>query len=210
MHSLNIIHRDLKPENILVKIHENSNNYKICDFGLAQVSLKNQLTGNLGSVRYKAPEIFNLEFYGKPVDIWALGVIVYVIISGTDPFMRPGEDDRRDRTTIEGRIREGVKFTSPVWLETPLARDFVEHLLHPDASQRLTADEALQHEWITIGRETIENHELPEALITISSISSRRRAINVLRNTVMFCLKLKSKMRKRRINQNYDISESQV
>jgi len=116
--------------------------------------------------------------------------------------MRKGEDDRRDRKVIEHRIKEGVKFFSSVWLETPLARDFVERLLHLDPSQRLTADEALQHKWITIGKETIENHELPEALITISSISSRRRAINVLRNTVMFCLKLKSKMRKRRANQN--------
>ena len=141
--------------------------------------------------------------------MWALGVIVYVIISGTDAFMRKGEDDRRDRKVIEHRINEGVKFFSSVWLESPLARDFVEHLLHLDPSQRLTADEALQHNWITIGRETIENHELPEALITISSISSRRRAINVLRNTVMFCLKLKSKMRKQRTNQNtMIISES--
>jgi len=77
MHSLNIIHRDLKPENILVQ----SNTYKICDFGLA-VALKPETkhtTGNLGSVRYKAPEIFNSEFYGKPVGIQKYIIIVLVL-----------------------------------------------------------------------------------------------------------------------------------
>ena len=68
MHNLNIIHRDLKPENILVHSNE-LNEMKICDFGLA-ISLAPGVihtTGDLGTVRYKAPEILNLEFYGKPV-----------------------------------------------------------------------------------------------------------------------------------------------
>ena len=137
------------------------------------------------------------------LDMWALGVIVYVIISGTDAFMRHGEDDNRSKKIIENRIRQGVEFISPVWSEAPLARDFVEHLLHLDPLQRFTVDQALQHEWITTGSDTLETHELPDALITINSISSRRRAINVLKNTVMFCLKLKSRVRERRANQNH-------
>ena len=78
MHLLNILHRDLKPENILVQ----TNTYKICDFGLA-VALNPETkhtAGNLGSVRYKAPEVFNSEFYGKPVGININIIIILVLI----------------------------------------------------------------------------------------------------------------------------------
>lgn len=83
MHKQNIIHRDLKPENILI---ENETNVKLADFGFAVINKNEGQSRVLGSPLYMAPEIIRGEAYGPAVDIWAVGVITCILLTGRPPF----------------------------------------------------------------------------------------------------------------------------
>jgi len=198
MHSLNIVHRDLKPENILVRSNQK---YVICDFGLViKLDNNNSKTNErAGSTNFKAPEQIN-DYYGKEVDMWALGVITFIIVAGHYPFMHNNESESRDRRSIEQRILDP---TYPyfnrreIWNSAHSARNFVEKCLHRDPTMRLTANEALQHPWIT-GAMVEPNIELTDAVIGIRSLSERRRAINILKHKVIFLTRLNILMRRRR------------
>ena len=92
IHSLNIIHRDIKPENLLLKSKTDGlSSVKISDFGLARMTPAGELANTTcGTPGYVAPEIINLKPYGKECDYWSIGVVLYIMLSGTPPFF---EDD---------------------------------------------------------------------------------------------------------------------
>ncbi|XP_038056714.1 phosphorylase b kinase gamma catalytic chain, liver/testis isoform-like [Patiria miniata] len=151
IHDHGIVHRDIKPENILLK--ENLI-VKISDFGMAAViNEKKPLTELCGTPGYMAPETLkcsmNLDCvkgYGKEIDLWACGVIMYTLLVGCPPFWH-----RRQvimlRSIMEGRY----SFGSPEWEDvSETAKDLIRNLLVVDPSERLTAKEALQHQFFQI------------------------------------------------------------
>ncbi|CUG74862.1 protein kinase, putative [Bodo saltans] len=145
IHQRGIVHRDLKPANMLLR-DEQDWQIKLADFGFAVlVGTENCLTSYCGTGAYMAPEIVLDMNYGKAVDIWAVGVILYVIMSGDYPFFPAGGQDVQSsiiankwQRTMHQRIADA----------SPGAKDFLSKLLTTDANKRLTAKEALKHTWI--------------------------------------------------------------
>ncbi|KAF8629783.1 hypothetical protein AX17_005562 [Amanita inopinata Kibby_2008] len=157
LHEHDIVHRDLKPENILFRTKAADSDIVIADFGIAKHlhSPEEQLHSLAGSFGYVAPEVLNKTGHGKAVDIWATGVITYVLLCGYSPF-RSDDVNALVRETTEGKIEFHERYWKNV---SNLAKDFIKSLLNPDASKRLTATEALAHQWLTT-HEPSKEHDL--------------------------------------------------
>ncbi|XP_052328261.1 serine/threonine-protein kinase DCLK3 [Oncorhynchus keta] len=146
IHSKTIVHRDLKPENLLVECSSDGvSRLKLGDFGLAMVVTEPIFTV-CGTPTYVAPEILSETGYGLPVDLWALGVILYVLLCGFPPF----RSRVRDQGELFQMIREAhLTFLSPYWDDiSDGARGLVRALLQVDPTERLTAAQTLMHPWI--------------------------------------------------------------
>ncbi|XP_046721079.1 serine/threonine-protein kinase H1 homolog isoform X3 [Silurus meridionalis] len=152
LHMLGITHRDLKPENLLYYHPGADSKIMITDFGLASTRKKGDeclMKTTCGTPEYIAPEILVRKPYTNAVDMWALGVISYILLSGTMPF----EDDNRMR--LYRQILKGkYSFSGEVGIGNPwpsvsnLAKDFIDRVLTVDPGERLTAGQALKHPWI--------------------------------------------------------------
>ena len=150
LHKQGIAHRDLKPENILLKDKSNAAAIKITDFGLSKIFCGDDAAQEVvmktacGTPGYVAPEVLGREAYSHQVDLWSIGVIVYILLCGFPPFY--GDNDAQ----MFKRIKAGqYKFLSPYW--DPIsadAKDFVKNLLVVDPRKRMTAAEALNHRWL--------------------------------------------------------------
>ena len=167
IHNKGIIHCDLKPENFLlaypINTDRNSNDpfppVKIVDFGVsASISLGQQATGIAGTIFYMAPEVFN-EAYGVECDMWSLGVILYILLSGHLPF---GGNNVTE--TVE-KIQSGLYgFCPSEWDSVSEDAIFLmKGLLQVDTSMRLTAGEALANEWILKNSRTVYTKEEPRS-----------------------------------------------
>ncbi|XP_051520253.1 serine/threonine-protein kinase DCLK3-like isoform X2 [Myxocyprinus asiaticus] len=146
IHNKCIAHRDIKPENLLVQRHGNgSMNLKLADFGLAMVITEPVFTV-CGTPTYVAPEILAETGYGIAVDVWAMGVILFVLLSGFPPFCSP---DRNQEELFRLIQRGEVHFLSPYWDNVSEgAKALVRALLEVDPTRRLTASQTLQHDWL--------------------------------------------------------------
>jgi len=149
IHSKGIMHRDLKPENILLASKVSNVDIKISDFGLAKMSkdYPRRLPRShsiCGSDFYLAPEVIKQEEYGREIDIWALGVISYVLLSGSLPFFH-NVLHKLYRQIVE----RDLNFPGQAWKNVSKgALDFILRLLQVRAGDRLTADKALHHPWL--------------------------------------------------------------
>ncbi|PWN46742.1 Pkinase-domain-containing protein [Violaceomyces palustris] len=147
LHSHNIVHRDVKPENILYRTKEEDANVVLVDFGIAS-RLKSDddvLTSVCGSFGYAAPEILAKKGHGKPVDMWSLGVITYTMLCGYTPF-RSDDPIALKAETTRGKIEFHDRYWKNISQE---AKDFVKGCLTVDPSKRLTADQGLEHPWLS-------------------------------------------------------------
>lgn len=138
-HSKNVVHRDLKLENILFT---ESNQIKICDFGLSTTvtDTDDPLSTYCGSKTYAAPELFKGNPYsGRPVDIWALGIILYTLLFGRFPWRSTDSTGNLVAEITSGR------FVIPLHPASPL----LHSMLHVNPSLRITAKNILRHPWIT-------------------------------------------------------------
>ena len=143
-HDINIVHRDLKPENLLLATGTDDTNVKIADFGFSIVAESNDITSPVGTLSYVAPEILKCIPYGKPVDMWAIGVISYILLGGYPPFTDKNEDKLMDK--IENGVFEfHIEHFKNVSDE---AKDFIRMLLVVDMDLRMTAIEAIKHSWV--------------------------------------------------------------
>uniref|UniRef100_A0A8B9L2R5 phosphorylase kinase n=1 Tax=Astyanax mexicanus TaxID=7994 RepID=A0A8B9L2R5_ASTMX len=145
LHSLNIVHRDLKPENILL---DDQGHIKLSDFGFSvQLRPGQKLRELCGTPGYLAPEILKCsmdethEGYGKEVDLWACGVILFTLLAGSPPFWH------RKQLLMLRMIMEGrYQFSSPEWDDrSDTVKDLISRLLVVDPPLRLTAEQALAH-----------------------------------------------------------------
>lgn len=147
MHKKNIAHRDIKPENILMESKDPSNiNLKITDFGFAKCydPKEGGLTETLGSPLYMAPEIIKKLPYDSSVDIWAVGVLTYIMLSGKPPF----KGKTKDEVFVE-ITSKNINYSGEIWkTNSKDAKAFVKRLLLRDPRQRGTAEELLQDPWI--------------------------------------------------------------
>jgi serine/threonine protein kinase len=138
MHSKGVLHRDLKPENMLLKKPGDPSEVKIIDFGFSKNCVRTE--SFLGTHGYLAPEMMAHEEYTMAVDMWALGVCVYALISGYLPF------DEVEMPEPGCEIEWVVEFPEEQWLTVSAdAKDLIERLLEPDPTRRLTARQVLSH-----------------------------------------------------------------
>ena len=146
-HSINIVHRDLKPENILIdSIEGDKITVKIVDFGTALIIRPDTvISKKVGSIYYIAPEILKGNYTSK-CDIWSLGVIMYVLLSGTAPF-----NDRSNKRIADAIMRGKYCFPSPLWDHiSSEAKDLISKMLTYDQNKRISASDAYQHPWLNI------------------------------------------------------------
>uniref|UniRef100_A0A4W3HY26 calcium/calmodulin-dependent protein kinase n=1 Tax=Callorhinchus milii TaxID=7868 RepID=A0A4W3HY26_CALMI len=145
-HQMGVVHRDLKPENLLLASKMKGAAVKLADFGLAIEVQGDQQAwfGFAGTPGYLSPEVLRKDPYGKPVDMWACGVILYILLVGYPPFW--DEDQHR----LYQQIKAGAyDFPSPEWdTVTPEAKDLINKMLTINPAKRITATEALKHPWI--------------------------------------------------------------
>ena len=177
-HYKGIVHRDLKPENLLLVSQSKGIWIKLVDFGLA-LQLEGQTKswfGFAGTLSYLSPEVINREEYGRGIDIWACGVILYILLCGYPPF---SHEDQRD---LFASITSGrYEFHSPEWDSvTPKGRDVIRSMLTVDQDKRPTASVLLAHVWVR-DRNSIANTENREETIgALKRFTAKRK----LKNTV--------------------------
>ncbi|KAK7866658.1 hypothetical protein R5R35_000274 [Gryllus longicercus] len=144
MHNNNVAHLDLKPENILLLNHE-SLHIKLIDFGLSQqLAPDTRLRAMFGTPEFVAPEIVNYEPLSLGTDMWALGVITYILVSGASPFL--GDDKQETFSNVVAGIYSfDDEYFSNV---SELAKNFISQLLVKEPSERATVSDCLQHIWL--------------------------------------------------------------
>ncbi|CAN8246267.1 unnamed protein product [Cochlearia groenlandica] len=170
-HSLEVIHRDLKPENFLFSSDDENAELKAIDFGCS-VYFKEGMVhkDSFCSDYYVAPEVLRGERYGKEIDIWSAGVILYLILSGNPPF-------ENEHEIMEGR----VDLESNPWPSISSgARDLIEKMLKKDPKERITAAKVLDHIWFKRG-------EAPDKPIdnVVLSRMKQFRAMNKLKKLAL-------------------------
>ncbi|XP_010764473.1 myosin light chain kinase 2, skeletal/cardiac muscle isoform X2 [Notothenia coriiceps] len=145
MHKMYILHLDLKPENILC-VSRITNKVKIIDFGLARIyKPREKLRVNFGTPEFLAPEVINYDFVSFNTDMWSLGVITYMLLSGLCPFL--GDDDNE---TLNNILACKWNFDEQEFVDTTEeAKDFISKLLIVNKSWRIGASEALRHPWLS-------------------------------------------------------------
>ncbi|XP_043946268.1 myosin light chain kinase 2, skeletal/cardiac muscle isoform X2 [Protopterus annectens] len=166
MHQMYVLHLDLKPENILC-VSQAGNQVKIIDFGLARrYKPREKLKVSFGTPEFLAPEIVNFDFVSFPSDMWSLGVITYMLLSGLSPFM--GEDDTE---TLNNVLTANWSFDEETFKTvTEEAKDFVSNLLIKEKSGRLSAAQCLRHPWLKNIVETARNNNV----LLLSQIQLRK------------------------------------
>ncbi|KAF7218822.1 serine/threonine-protein kinase DCLK1b isoform X3 [Nothobranchius furzeri] len=161
LHSLNIVHRDIKPENLLVYEHQDgSKSLKLGDFGLATV-VNGPLYAVCGTPTYVAPEIIAETGYGLKVDIWAAGIITYILLCGFPPFRSSGEDQE---ALFEQILKGELDFPAPFWDNiSASAKALISGMLQVVVEQRYTAVHVIDHPWVNGDGLSEREHQLPVA-----------------------------------------------
>ncbi|KAL4649003.1 serine/threonine-protein kinase D3 isoform X1 [Arapaima gigas] len=143
LHSKNIVHCDLKPENVLLASAEPFPQVKLCDFGFARIiGEKSFRRSVVGTPAYLAPEVLRSKGYNRSLDMWSVGVIIYVSLSGTFPF---NEDE-----DINDQIQNAAfMYPSNPWKEISMeATDLINNLLQVKMRKRYSVDKSLSHPWL--------------------------------------------------------------
>lgn len=155
LHAQNIVHRDIKTENLLFAGEQDTpqgNLLKLCDFGTSSRLSNSKLRsfGNSGTPSYTAPEVYALKGASRAADCWSLGVVLYMLLTGSNPFMSPGESNFEKKQIVK-RIRRGAfEQRRPAWnIVSELGKDLVKRLMVLDEAERLTCEQAMGHQWIT-------------------------------------------------------------
>ncbi|XP_045553889.1 peripheral plasma membrane protein CASK isoform X1 [Salmo salar] len=172
-HDNNVIHRDVKPHCVLLASKENSAPVKLGGFGVAIQLGESGLVagGRVGTPHFMAPEVVKREPYGKPVDVWGCGVILFILLSGCLPFY--GTKERLFEAIIKGKY----KVMNPrQWSHiSESAKDLVRRMLMLDPAERITVYEALNHPWLKERDRYAYKIHLPETVEQLRKFNARRK-----------------------------------
>ncbi|XP_074569628.1 calcium-dependent protein kinase 2-like [Curcuma longa] len=152
-HFMGVMHRDLKPENFLLASKDEGAMLKATDFGLSVFIEEGKVYRDIvGSAYYIAPEVLR-QRYGKEIDIWSAGVILYILLCGVPPFWADTE-----RGIFDAIIEGEIDFESPPWPSiSNSAKDLIKKMLTQDPKKRITSAQVLQHPWLKEGGEASDN-----------------------------------------------------
>lgn len=182
-HTHNIVHRDLKPENLLLASKAKGAAVKLADFGLAIEVQGDQQAwfGFAGTPGYLSPEVLKKDPYGKPVDVWACGVILYILLVGYPPFW--DEDQHR----LYQQIKAGAyDYPSPEWdTVTPEAKNLINSMLTVNPNKRITAGEALKHPWICQRERVASVMHRQETVDCLKKFNARRKLKGAILTTML-------------------------
>ncbi|XP_041758002.1 calcium/calmodulin-dependent protein kinase type II subunit gamma isoform X4 [Coregonus clupeaformis] len=183
IHQHDIVHRDLKPENLLLASKMKGAAVKLADFGLAIEVQGDQQAwfGFAGTPGYLSPEVLRKDAYGKPVDIWACGVILYILLVGYPPFWD------EDQHKLYQQIKAGAyDFPSPEWdTVTPEAKNLINQMLTINPSKRITADQALKHPWICQRSTVASMIHRQETVECLRKFNARRKLKGAILTTML-------------------------
>uniref|UniRef100_A0A8D0HDD3 calcium/calmodulin-dependent protein kinase n=1 Tax=Sphenodon punctatus TaxID=8508 RepID=A0A8D0HDD3_SPHPU len=183
IHQHDIVHRDLKPENLLLASKCKGAAVKLADFGLAiEVQGEQQAWfGFAGTPGYLSPEVLRKDPYGKPVDIWACGVILYILLVGYPPFWD------EDQHKLYQQIKAGAyDFPSPEWdTVTPEAKNLINQMLTINPAKRITADQALKHPWVCQRSTVASMMHRQETVECLRKFNARRKLKGAIMTTML-------------------------
>ncbi|KAJ6948563.1 calcium-dependent protein kinase 17 [Populus alba x Populus x berolinensis] len=170
-HSMGVIHRDLKPENFLLLNKQENSPLKATDFGLSVFYKSGEVFKDIvGSAYYIAPEVLKRR-YGPEADVWSVGVMLFILLSGVPPFWAESEHG-----IFNAILRGHIDFTSDPWPSiSPQAKDLVRKMLTSDPKQRMTAIQVLGHPWIK------EDGEAPDTPLD-NAVLSRLKQFKAMNN----------------------------
>ncbi|XP_034093598.1 calcium/calmodulin-dependent protein kinase type II delta chain isoform X15 [Gymnodraco acuticeps] len=183
IHQHDIVHRDLKPENLLLASKMKGAAVKLADFGLAiEVQAEQQAWfGFAGTPGYLSPEVLRKDPYGKPVDIWACGVILYILLVGYPPFWD------EDQHKLYQQIKAGAyDFPSPEWdTVTPEAKNLINQMLTINPAKRITADQAINHPWVCQRSTVASMIHRQETVECLRKFNARRKLKGAILTTML-------------------------
>ncbi|XP_039990386.1 calcium/calmodulin-dependent protein kinase type II subunit gamma-like isoform X11 [Xiphias gladius] len=183
IHQHDIVHRDLKPENLLLASKMKGAAVKLADFGLAIEVQGDQQAwfGFAGTPGYLSPEVLRKDPYGKPVDIWACGVILYILLVGYPPFWD------EDQHKLYQQIKAGAyDFPSPEWdTVTPEAKNLINQMLTINPAKRITADQALKHPWVCHRSTVASMMHRQETVECLRKFNARRKLKGAILTTML-------------------------
>ncbi|KAJ2823919.1 Calmodulin-dependent protein kinase cmk2 [Coemansia erecta] len=179
LHRHNVVHRDIKPENFIFLDKTAGAPLMLADFGIARIMKSDDeiLTTMCGSFGYAAPEILLRQGHGKPVDIWSMGVVTFSSLCGYSPFWK-FEDPRSLMLAMQS---DNVEFDERYWWGiSDHAKDFIRRCLRAAPHDRMTAEQALHHPWLS--GEHIETRDLlPDVIHNFNARATLQRAVLKIR-----------------------------
>ena len=195
LHSMQICHRDIKPENIMLSKENDLHSIKIIDFGLSAQNFDKLINNDYcGTYIYMAPEQIEKKLYFISVDIWSIGILMFMLLNnGKHPFYVKGDDKKDFVKKIEACK---INFYNKV---SPMAKHLILKLLEPNPSWRYTGAQAIKHPWITRNKED----EIPLTFNEILTKSNNKKMLRDLFNICLFMNYFNKNRKKYNINKEY-------
>ncbi|KAK4518805.1 uncharacterized protein ATC70_009028 [Mucor velutinosus] len=192
LHDNGVVHRDLKPENLIFRTTDPDSDLLIADFGLSRIIDSDKfdvLRTTCGTPGYMAPEIFKRVGHGKPVDMWAIGVIAYFLLCGYTPF--EGENSIEEMNAI---TRAEYHFHEEYWSEvSDKAKFFIQRCLTINPEERITAHQALAHPWLSSNNDSKQQQQQQDLLPTVRHNFNARRTFKKAVDLVRLSYQLRHK-----------------
>ncbi|KAM8858183.1 LOW QUALITY PROTEIN: myosin light chain kinase, smooth muscle-like [Synchiropus picturatus] len=190
IHQQGVVHLDLKPENIMC-VNKTGTRIKLIDFGLARrLESAGTLKVLFGTPEFVAPEVINYESISYPTDMWSIGVICYILLSGLSPFMGDNDNETLSNVTSATWDFEDEAFDEI----SDNAKDFISNLLKKDMKTRLTCPQCLQHSWLNQDTNTMKTKKLSKERMK-KYILRRKWQVMVVMMVMMMMMMMKVMMR---------------
>ena len=213
LHKKNIVHRDIKPENIvLVENKDNEVFIKLIDFGTSITIKGKNLTEELGTIYYIAPEVF-MNNYNQKADIWSCGIILYTMLCGHPPFCGNKENIIKSKILHSKLVFPSKEFKKV----SDEAINYIKHLLSFNPDKRPTAEEALNNKWLKTmtnqGNKKLSEYIITNLIKFRSTVGLQKATVSFLTNQISIneeIQKLKEEFDKIDVNKDGEISKDEL